>query len=215
DNTDAFVIVDGGSEQQAYHTNGLAAGDLAGWTFDVGGGGTSFPVASIADSPGSSGSQAEITTTGSHGLAAGDIVSLANMSAGTNAGIHIVLAPIVATKIEITSANSTNATDTMDQAATLIADVGSAGQYLIIWTASGTSETNSDVFDFRVYVNATEEVSTKQQRKFSVGADVGAYSGTSIITVPDTGHVVFVINNDASSTGDITLRDFALVLVRL
>lgn len=215
DNTDAFLIVDAGGDDTAYHTNGLAAGDLSGWTFDAGGGGTSFPVASIADSPGASGVRAQITTTGSHLLAAGDIVSLSNMSAGSNAGLFVVIAPVAATTFEITSADSTDATGTMDQAATLIADTGSAGDYLVQWTASATAQSNNDIFDFDIHVEAVEIISTTQRRKFGIAADIGSMSGVSIITVADGDHVAFVVANVTAGTGDITLRDFALVLVRL
>lgn len=215
DNTDAFVVTDGGSEEQLYHTNGLQAGDLSGWTFDAAQGLTSFPVASIANSPLQGGSQAQITTTGSHLLAAGDIVSLSNMSAGSNAGVHIVLAPVAATTFEITSADSTDATGTMDQAATLIADVGSAGQYFVAYSASGTAAANNDVFDFGIHVEATHQSSTNSQRKFAIGADIGAWSSVSIITIADGDHVSFTLNNDATSDGNITIRDFTLVLVRL
>lgn len=214
-NTDAFVITDGGSDRQLYHTNGLAAGDLRGWTFDAGGAGTSFPVASVADSPGSSGSQAQITTTGSHLLAVGDIVSLSNMSAGTNVGAFVVVGPVAATTFEITSSDSTNATGTMDQAATLIAGTGAAGQYLVAFSASGTAAANNDIFDFAVHVEAAHQDSTNEQRAFAVGADIGAWSNVSIITILAGDHVSFMINNDASSSGDITLRDFTLVLVRI
>lgn len=215
DNTDAFLIVDATGDSTLYHTNGMQAGDLAGWTFDTGGAGTSFPIASIADSPTLGGSQAQITTTGSHLLAAGDIVSLSNLSAGTNTGLFVVTAPITATEFEIISTNSTNATGTMDQAAVLIADTGSAGQYMIQWTASGTAETNNDTFEFHVTVGAADVASTAQRRKFAVGADIGSMSGVSIITIADGDRVGFDLANVTAGAGDITLRDFTFVLVRL
>ena len=214
DNTDAFLIVDAGGDSTLYHTNGMSAGDLAGWTFDAGGGGTPFPIASIADGT-PSGVQAQITTTGSHTLAAGAIVSLSNLSAGSNAGLFVVTAPVAATTFEIISANSTDATGTMDEAATLTAITGSAGQYLVMWSASGTAESNNDIFEFHITVNAADAASTAVRRKFAVGADIGSMSGVSIITVADGDKVSFDIANVTAGTGDITLRDFAVVLVRL
>jgi len=77
DNTDAFVIVDAGADFQSYHTNGLVGGDIADWTFDAGGAGTSFPIASISDW---TGGKIIVATTGTHGLAIGDIISQANLS---------------------------------------------------------------------------------------------------------------------------------------
>lgn len=214
DNTDAYVINDAGGDFHAYHTNGLAAGDLADWTFDAGGGGTSFPVASIADSPGSSGTQAQITTTGSHGLAAGDIVSLTNMSAGTNAGFHVVLAPIAATTFEIASSNSTDATGTMDQAATLDVITGSAGVYSIFWSASATSAANNETFDFEISKNATTVVGTKTRRKFGTATDFGSFSGLGIVSIANGDKLSFALSNE-DSAANLTIRNLTIVLIRL
>ncbi len=213
DNGDPFVI-NAQTDSHMYHSNGIQAGDLAAWTFDAGGGGTSFPVASIANSPGSPGAQAEITTTGAHGLAAGAIVSLTNMSAGTNKGTHVVLAPITATTFEIASANSTNATGTMDEAATLTANAIAAGQYLVMWAASASGVGANEVFDFAVHVGAVHQSSTNTRRKFGGGGDVGVMAGVSIIAIADGDKVSFMIIN-TSSAANIILRDFTLVLVRL
>lgn len=213
-NTDAYVINDGGSDQQAYHTNGLVAGDLSGWTFDAGGAGTSFPIASVADGV-ATGVDIEVTTTGTHGLAAGDIVSQSNLANAAYVGFFVVKAIISTTEYEVAAVFTATGTGTMDQAATLIADVGSAGQYLVSYSASGTAAANNDVFDFAVHVEAAHQTSTNAQRKFAVGADIGAWSNVSIITIADGDHVSFMVNNDNASSGDITIRDFTLVLVRL
>ena len=213
DRTVAYAIASE-DEDHAYHTDSMQAGDLLGWTFDAGGAGTSFPVASIANSPGSGGSQAQITTTGSHGLAVGDIVSLTNMSAGSNAGVHVVVGPVADTTFEIASANSTNATGTMNQAATLNAIAGSEGQYMVVWSASGEAETNNDIFDFDLHVDAVKVASTESRRKFSANTDVGSFGGTSIITIAALDKVSFMVHNTTSS-GDLTIRNFALVLLRI
>ena len=213
DNGDPFVINKIG-DSHMYHSNGLQAGDLAGWTFDAGGGGTSFPIASIANSPGSPGVQAEITTTGAHGLAAGAIVSLTNMSAGTNAGTHVVLAPITATTFEIASTNSANATGRMDEAATLTIIAGAEGQYTVFWAASASGVGANEIFDFAVHVGAVHQSSTNTRRKFGGGGDVGVMAGVSIITIGSGDKVSFMIIN-TSSAANLTLRDFTLVLVRL
>ena len=47
DNTDAFVINDAGGDFHSYHTNGMVVGDIDGFTFDAGGAGVSFPIASM------------------------------------------------------------------------------------------------------------------------------------------------------------------------
>ncbi len=214
DNTDPYVINDSSGDFHSYHTNGFAAGDLADWAFDAGGAGTSFPVASIADSPGSSGSQAEITTTGLHGLAAGDIVSLTNMSAGTNAGVHIVLAPIAATTFEITSSNSTTATGTMDQAATLEADAVAAGVYDFAYYISATSVGPNETFDFQLHKEATAIVGSKIRRKFGAGGDFGSMSGGGIVTVADGEKISFSLSNE-DSAANLIIRNITIVLIRL
>ncbi len=213
DNGDPYVI-NVVNDSHMYHSNGIQAGDLAGWTFDAGGGGTSFAIASIANSPGSPGAQAEITTTLAHGLVAGAIVSLTNMSAGTNTGTHVVLAPVTEFTFEIATLNFANATGTMDEAATLIAKVGSAGQYLVLWAASAAGVGANETFDFAVHVGAVHQASTNTRRKFGGGGDVGVMGGVSIITIADGSKVSFMLTN-ISSGADITLRDFTLVLVRL
>ncbi len=213
DNGDPFVI-NARDDSHMYHSNGIQAGDLAGWTFDAGGGGTSFPVASIADSPGSPGAQAEITTTGAHGLAAGAIVSLTNMSAGTNGGTHGVVEPITATTFVKERADSTNATGTMDEAATLTVKPGAAGQYLILWASSAAGTGANEIFDFAVHNLETHQESTNTRRKFGGGGDVGVMAGVSIITIDDGDKVSFMIIN-TSSAANITLSDFTLVLERL
>ncbi len=212
DNGDPYTV-NAANEAHMYHTNGMVAGDLADWTFDAGGAGTSFAIASIADGT-PSGEQAEITTTDDHGLAIGDIVSLTAMSAGTNTGTFIVRTPVADKTFEITSTNSTNATGIMDQASVLTANTGSAGQYLMNWCASAAAAGANDVFDFAIHVGATHINSTNIRRKFGGAGDVGAMSGVSIITIADGDKVSFMITNTGDS-GNITMRDFALVLVRL
>ena len=179
----------------------------------AGGAGTSFAIASIADGT-PSGQQAEITTTLNHGLAIGDIVSLTNMSAGTNTGTFIVRTPVTDKTFEITSGNSVTATGIMDQAATLEADAVAAGQYLMNWCASAAAAGANNVFDFAVHVGATHINSTNIRRKFGGAGDVGAMSGVSIITITAGDKVSFMITN-TSGSGNITMRDFTLVLVRL
>ena len=103
----------------------------------------------------------------------------------------------------------------MDQGATLIVNVGVGGDYLVLWSVSATAATNNDIFDFAVHVEAAHQSSTNQRNKFAVGADFQTMSGVSIITVNDGEHVSFMIRNSTPGSGDITLRDFTLVLVRL
>lgn len=210
-NSDAYVINDAGADEQVYHTNGMAAGDLAGWTFDAGGAGTSFPIVSV----GNAGSgDILVTTTGSHGLAVGDIVSQSNLSNSAYVGIFVVKTVPLVTTYTVTAAFTATGTGTMDQAATLKANVGSAGQYLLNWAVSATAASNNDIFQFFAYVQVTKVASSQINRKFGIAADIGAMSGVAIITVGDSEQVSFVFANTVGA-GNITLKDFNLVLIRL
>jgi hypothetical protein len=48
-----------------------------------------------------------------------------------------------------------------------------------------------------------------------VAADVGSFSGVSIVSIADGDKVSFDIANVTINGSDITLRDFTIVLVRL
>ena len=212
DNTDAYVINDVGSDQQGYHTNGMAAGDLAGWTFDAGGAGTSHAIASVADGA-DSGVDIAVTTSDAHGVVAGDIVTHSNVTVAAYAGYFVVKAKISDTVYEVAAVDGGTATGTMDQPATLKANTGSGGQYLASWAASASAVGANDNFDFALHTQATHIGSTNTRRFFSAN-DVGSISGVSIITVADGDQVSFMIVN-ASDAGNIIMRDFTLVLVRL
>lgn len=212
DNTDAYVVNEQTSDHM-YHTNGMQAGDLAEWTFDAGGAGTSFPIASIADGA-ASGVDIAVTTTGTHGLAVGDIISQTNLTSAVYTGTFIVKAIISTTVYEVAAVFTATDTGTMDQAAVLIAGADAAGQYLVNWATSGTSAANNETFDFAIHIGAAHEDSTNSRRKFGTAGDVGNVSGVSIIPITGGDKVSFMVAN-VDSAANITLRDFTMVLVRL
>ena len=214
DNTDAFVINDAGADFHSYHTNGIAAGDLADWTFDIGGGGTSFPIASIADGA-ASGVDIAVTTTGDHLLAVGDIISQTNLAVAAYVGIFIVKAIISTTVYEVAAVFDVTATGTMDQASTLIAGVGSSGvYYLSYWISAILPVGNNETFDFQLDKNATLIVGTKVRRKFGTAGDFGSMSGGGVVSVADGDKISLALSNE-DSAADITIRNFTLVLIRL
>ena len=212
DNTDVFVVTEALNDQ-CYHTNGLVLGDALGWTFDAGGAGTSFPIASIADGA-ASGVDIEVTTTGSHGLSVNDIVSHSNLTSAVYTGVFKVKAVIDATKYEVVAVFTATDTGTMDQAATLTADTGSAGDYMLSWASSATTATNNETFDFKIYQNATKLTGTSARRKFGTAADFGSTSGVGVVTVVDGDKLSFIVNNE-DSAGNLTIRHLTLVLIRL
>jgi hypothetical protein len=213
ENTDAFVINDAGGDQHVYHTNGLAQGDNLGWTFDAGGGGTSFPIASIADGA-DSGVDIAVTTTGSHGLAQGDIISQTNLADAAYVGVFAVKAIISPTVYEVAAVYTATGTGTMDQAATLTCDTGQSGTYQISWQASATSATNNETFDFCLLNNASVVAGSRVRRKFGTAADYGSFSGGAIQAIADGDKISLALNNN-DSAGNITIRNLTISLIRL
>ena len=214
DNTDAFVINDAGGDFHSYHTNGLVAGDLADWTFDAGGAGTSFPIASIANSVGSPGTQILVTTTGAHGLAVGDIISQTNLADAAYVGIFEVIATAAATTYEVTASYTATGTGTMDQAATLTADAVAAGVYSFAYYVSGTLVGNNETFDFQLYNEATAVIGSKVRRKYGAANDFGSASGGGVVAVANGDKISLAISNE-DSAANIILRNVTIVLVRL
>ena len=208
-NTDAFAV-SAANNAEVYHTAGMAAGDLAGWTFDAGGGGTTFPIASVADA---GGGDITVTTTGSHTLEVGSIISQANLSDAAYEGVFQVLTVPLVTTYTVTAAFTATDTGTMQEAATLACNPSAAGVYFFSWSASATSATNNETMDFEIRADATL-VGVPTRRKFSTAADFGSFSGNGIITIAADDKVSFDIFNE-DSAGDLTIRNFALSLVRL
>ncbi|KKL96241.1 hypothetical protein LCGC14_1846440 [marine sediment metagenome] len=212
ENSDAFVI-NAVNEDHMYHTNGLAAGALAGWTFDIGGSGTPKAIMAIVDGA-DSGVDIAVSTNPAHDLAVGDIISQTNLTNAAYVGTFVVKAVISANIYEVAAVFTATGTGTMDQAATLICTAGSQGVYKINWNASATAASNNDIFVFAIHVEAIRVPSTNIERKFGIAADIGAMSGSSIITVGSGEHVSFMVLNTVGS-GNITLKDLNVNLVRL
>lgn len=213
DNTDPFVINDAGGDFHSYHTNGMVPGDLDGFTFDAGGSGTSFPIASVADGI-DTGNDIEVTTTGSHGLAVDDIVSQTNLSDAAYVGVFIVKAIISATQYEVAASFTSTGTGTMDQAATLTPDINAEGHYFISWAASATSVTNNETFDFRLYENDTVIPRTKSRRKFGTSSDFGSFSGIGTVHLIGGEKLSFALSNEDSAS-NIIIRNLNIILTRI
>lgn len=209
DNTDAFGV-SAALNFECYHTSGFAAGDVQGFTFDAGGAGTSFPIASIAD--GGSGEIA-VTTTGAHGLAVGDIVSQANLTDATYEGVFVVNTINSSTIYEVTAVFTATDTGTLNQCASLVAATGSAGDYLVTWTASATGVTNNETFDLEMFVQAGGDNTTVRERLGMAGLFSNLHNSV-IITIADGDHLSLGIENQ-DSAGDIIIRQLTIVMTRL
>jgi hypothetical protein len=212
-NTTAFVI-NAQTNLHLYHTATIADGGSSGWTFDPGGAGVPVAIASIADGA-DSGVDIEVTTTGNHGLTAGDIVSQTNLTDAAYEGIFVVKAIISNTQYEVAAVYTATDTGTMDSAATLTCGADAAGNYILDWSGSSSVATSSDIFDVNFYKNATAITGSSVRRKFGTGGDIGSMS---VVTPPFTvvaGDKVSMALANTTSAGNVTFRNVVMRLVEL
>ncbi len=212
DNTDAFVINDF-PDFHSYHTNGLAAGDLADWIFDAGGAGTSHAIASIADGV-DTGNDIEVTTADNHLLEDGDIVSQTGLTNANYVGIFVVKDIISVTQYEVAAPYLATGTGTMDQAATLETDAVAAGVYDFAYYISASPVNPNETYDFQLYKEATAIVGSKIRRKFGAGGDFGSMAGGGVVAVADGEKISFALSNE-DSNANLTIRNLTIVLIRL
>ncbi len=215
DNGTAFQI-NHADDQHAYHSTGMQAGDLAGWTFDAGSSSNlSIAIASIADGN-DEGVDIAVTTSEVHNFTAGDIIAhtdATNLANSAYEGYFIVKAIISTTVYEVAAVFTATGTGFTQQPATLKCNVGSSGQYLVSWAASAAIVGANDLFDFAIHIQ-TAHISSTNTRRFFANNDVGSISGVSVITIADGDQVSWMITN-TTDTGNMTIRDIAVVLVRL
>ncbi len=209
-NTDAFVVHTT-ALPHCYHTNGLAAGDLSGWTFDAGGAGTVPAITVIATDAGG----IKVTTGAAHGLEVGDVISITDTGDPAYDIVHVVLTVPDTTNFTVSAAFTATGTGFVDQAATLTANAGQAGTYVCHWAASATLPVGSnETFDFVIYVGAVAQAKTEVRRKFGTAGDFGSMGNTALLTIADGDVVSFTLQND-DSAADTTIRNFNLTLIRL
>ena len=211
ENTDAFAI-DTQSQAHCYHSNGIAANLLDGWTFDAGGAGTPIAISSIADGA-DSGVDIEVTTGAAHGLAVGDIISQTGLADAAYVGVFVVKAIISTTQYEVAAVYTATGTGTMNQAATLTCGAGSAGRYKVELHASATSQVNNESFDYHLMQNATVIPGGEVRRKFGVSADYGSFSIGTLANVSVGDKISLALQNE-SGVGDVTIRYLSLLVTR-
>jgi hypothetical protein len=210
-NADAFTI-NAQDNPHCYHTDGMTNGLSRGFTFDVGGAGTSHAIASIADG---GGGEIAVTTSTSHGLAVDDVVSHTGLADAAYEGLFVVNTITSATVYEVTATYTATDTGTVDQCATISADTGSGGTYNAQWHASATNGTNNETIDFVLYTadvtaNTTSAiVRSETRRKFGTAADYGSFGGSALVEIPVGGKIAFTLAN-ITGTGTITMRNFGI-----
>jgi len=211
DNTVEYVINDAGGDHQLYHSALLIAGDLAGFSFDAGGNGVSFPIASIADA---GSGDITVTTTGAHGLEVGAIISQSNLADAAYVGEFKVITVPTTTTYTVTAVFTATGTGTMDEGASIIVSAIAAGTYLLQWHASGTSASNNITFDFFLHLEENEIVGSKGRNKFGTGGDFSFLGGQAIVAVAAGERLLFALANQDSAS-NITIRDFSLIATRI
>lgn len=213
DNTDAFVV-SAQNGHTAYHSSGLARGDLGGgWAFDVGGAGVSVSIASIADGA-DSGVDIAVTTGAAHGLVVGAVVSQTNVADAAYSGNFLIKAIVSATIYEVEAVFTATDTGTMDNAAILICPMGGTGTYLVAWSCDGTPVTNNETFDFAFHVDGVHQSKTNGRSRFGTAGDIRSLSNTSLIDIVEGQRVSWMVRN-TDSAGNITIRNLNIILVRL
>lgn len=219
DNTDPYVINDAGGDLHAFHSAGLEAGDIVGFTLDLGGAGTSHAIASITDGA-DSGVDIAVTTGDDHLLEVNDVISQTNLANAAYVGFFVVKAIISSTVYEVAAVFTATGTGTMDQAATIMVAGIATGQYMFQYTNSATSTTNNETFDYAMYhahiSDKTTEVihGSKTRRKYGTGGDFGATAGMGIHFM-DTNDKMFFSLSNQDTAGNITIRHITFILSRL
>lgn len=205
------TVIAATAQPHAFHTANIAAGDLAGWTFDAGGGGTVLAIGSVADG---GGGEIDVETAPNHGLVVGDIVSISNTSDVNYDKVHVVSGIVSADKFSVVATFGGTTTGSVNHAATLTANTGQAGQYMCQVSASATSTSSNETFDFVVYENATAVDKSEMRRKFGTGADYGSFAESFLLAVADGDVISWTLQNN-DSAGNITVRNFNINLIRL
>lgn len=207
DNADPFGINAVNSDHM-YHSNGIQAGELLDWTFDPGGAGTPIAIASIADG---GGGEISVTTSVAHGLVVDGIISITNTGVVAYDDTFKVNSITSPTVFKVTAVFSITATGVVDQAATLKCGVGSAGRYVITWSASVSPGSNNDSFDFAIHRNEAHQGRTNTRSKFGNSGDHRAIAGAAILTLVAGDKLSWMARN-VSGAGDLTVRNFSMVV---
>lgn len=208
-NTTAFVV-NATNQHHCYHSASISAPHLEGWAFDAGSAGSPLSISSIADG---GGGEIDITTSAAHSLATGAIVSVTNTGDSNYDIVHVVTGIVDADTFSVVATFTATGTGTVDEAATLECLPGSAGDYHVEWAVSANPAGSNETFDFLLYVDAAEQVTSEARRKLGTGGDFGLGSWPDILTFAEGDKVSWVLQN-TSSAGNVTARHFTVLLNR-
>ncbi len=156
------------------------------------------------------GATTKVTVTAAHTLTAGQVITITGTTNYND--IFEVQESVDANNYTIDKAWDTNddATGTYALGSCFIIGTDGAGDYSIIWTASG-SAIAADTFEFGIYHEKT--LDHKSIRKFP-NNDVGSWSGCGIIAVSDTDVIWFAIQN-TTGTNNMDIDELQFVIQKL
>jgi hypothetical protein len=189
----------------AWHAiqNDVFAGEINGFTYEAGSTGV---IASIANAGGG-----DITINDvAHGLAVDDMITVTGTT--TYDAIYSVKTQ-VPNSFTVTALWGATSIGQWQKGANLTCDVGSAGKYRSMWSASGLSIINNEVFDFAPCLNTTPASKAEARRKFS-SADYGSFSGCALMDIAEGDKLCFIVQN-ITGTGNLIIRTRDINLVRI
>ena len=205
ENTTALTIEEV-STPHALH--GLTQGHLStGWTFYTG---KPLSITAFATSDGGAKTKVTVAT---HGLANGDVVTIANTTSYD--GIYNI-EQVATNTFVIQDAYVADEGAKVGHAAAYFTNTNaiSTGVYLACGMASCTPANSNDVFEFEFYLDTTELTNTESQIKLGDAGDY-AVAATQGIIEYTAGQKFWAKTENLSGAGDITIRDCNFTLVRI
>jgi len=188
--------------------HGLTQGHLStGWVFYAG---KSLSITAFATSDAGTKTQVTVAT---HGLANGDVVTIANTTSYD--GIYNI-EQVAENTFVIQKAWVADDGVQVGHAAAYFTNTNaiSTGIYLACGTASCTPANANDVFEFEFYLDTTELTNTESQIKLGGSGDFSEASTQGIIEYT-AGQKFWAKTENKSGAGDITVRDCNFTLVRI
>ncbi len=158
------------------------------------------------------GARTKVTTAGAHSLSLNDIITITNTTNYND--IYQVMEIIDATNFTIDKAWDTNddAQGTYALPDHFKVPSDGAGEYQVIWTGSGSIVTSTATCNFAIVVNKV--VKHFIGRKFANAADVGAFTGTGMISVP-SGNIVWLAIKNLTNTNNIDVDELSFNLHKI
>lgn len=150
-------------------------------------------------------------TSASHGLAAGEYITLSGFSEATYNAV-IVVDSVSGGDFTVEIAFVSDILGVYCRGTNL--KIGVAGTYLLSYHISGSSVGANKDFEFFIFENAVENQPSHSERRFATGGDLGALGGSSLMALAVDDVVWFALTN-ASDATNFTMRNGAVLLHKM